>query len=77
MIKTKLANAYTKFAMARCGVMPIRDEKKEKGDHLVEVLGTVIIAVVLLILFRKQIGALFNNALNQTSNKTTNLFTDL
>lgn len=49
----------------------------ECGDHLVEVLGTIIIAVVILIFFRAQITNLFNNMIQETSNKVNNLFNNI
>ena len=39
------AKAYNYIACKQCGV------DVESGDHLVEVLGTIIIAVVILIFF--------------------------
>ena len=65
------AKAYNYIACKQCGV------DVESGDHLVEVLGTIIIAVVILIFFRKQITDLFNNMIKETSNKVNNLFNDI
>ena len=65
------AKAYNYIACKQCGV------EVESGDHLVEVLGTIIIAVVILIFFREQITALFNNMIKETSNKVNNLFNDI
>lgn len=72
-IKTALAKGYTNFAMRQCGVKPLTD-KRERGDHLVEVLGTIIVAVVLLFLFRNQLKNIFTGALNSTSDATNQLF---
>lgn len=72
-IKTALAKGYTNFAMRQCGVKPLADNK-EKGDHLVEVLGTIIVAVVLLFLFRNQLKNIFTSALNSTGTATNELF---
>lgn len=60
--------ALNYIACKQCGV------KMEAGDHLVEILGTIIIAVVILIFFREQITAMFENLMNQTNSKVTELF---
>lgn len=72
-IKTALAKGYTNFATRQCGVKPLTD-KRERGDHLVEVLGTIIVAVVLLFLFRNQLKNIFTGALSSTSDATNQLF---
>lgn len=72
-IKTALAKGYTNFAMRQCGVKPLTD-KRERGDHLVEVLGTIIVAVVLLFLFRNQLKNIFIGALSSTSDAANQLF---
>lgn len=41
--------------------------EKEDGDHLLEVLGVIIIAVVLLIFFKDKITAVFQDAINKTA----------
>lgn len=65
------AKAYNYIACKQCGV------DVESGDHLVEVLGTIIIAVVILIFFREKITDLFKNMITETSNKVNNLFNDV
>ena len=60
--------ALNYIACKQCGV------KMEAGDHLVEILGTIIIAVVILSFFREQITAMFENLMNQTNSKVTELF---
>ena len=42
---------------------------REEGDHLLEVLGTIIIAVVILIFFRSQMVDM-----NGTSNRVNEMF---
>ena len=72
----KLAEKFTNaknralnyIACKQCGV------KMEDGDHLVEILGTIIIAVVILIFFRDQITDMFDNLMSQTNTKVTELF---
>ena len=74
-IKTALTKGYTRFAMARCGVKPSAEEmKKEAGDHLIEVLGTIVVAIVLLFLFRGQLMNIFNTATSSTNSSVKNLF---
>ena len=63
--------ALNYIACKQCGV------KMEAGDHLVEILGTIIIAVVILIFFREQITDMFNNMMNQTETKVNDLFTNV
>lgn len=74
-IQEKLAYAKNKalnyIACKQCGV------KMEDGDHLVEILGTIIIAVVILIFFREQITQMFNNMMTQTNTKVDQLFTNV
>lgn len=48
--------------------------KTESGDHLIEVLGTIIIAAFLLFLFRGKISDIFSTVLNKTSENLLNLF---
>lgn len=68
-VKTALLNAKTKMMMRMVGV-----KSEEKGDHLLEVLGTIIIAVVILILFKDAIVNIFNSALGNTTTSVNNLF---
>lgn len=74
-IQEKLVYAKNKalnyIACKQCGV------KMEDGDHLVEILGTIIIAVVILIFFRQQITDMFNNMMTQTNTKVDQLFTNV
>lgn len=60
------AKTYLYLKAAGCEV--------EGGDHLIEVLGTIIIAAFLLFLFRGKIAEIFNNALNKTSTNLNNMF---
>lgn len=69
-VKNFVVRKQNQFALRMAGV------KMEDGDHLLEVLGTIIIAVVILIFFRKQIVDLFNSAMTSTNTKVNNLFTD-
>lgn len=79
--KTGVVNRVRAFAaktQAKCmmKLAKVRDEREkwEPGDHLLEVLGTIIIAVVILILFRGAIINIFTNALNRTQENVLNLF---
>lgn len=69
-VKNFVVRKQNQFALRMAGV------KMEDGDHLLEVLGTIIIAVVILIFFKKQIIDLFNSAMTSTNTKVNNLFTD-
>lgn len=77
----KLKNFATKFQndlmMKMAGVTSVSETETEKGDHLLEVLGTIIIAVVILILFKDSITSIFKNALGQTTNSVNGLFTNV
>lgn len=70
-VKNFVVRKQNQFALRMAGV------KMEDGDHLLEVLGTIIIAVVILIFFRKQIVDLFNSAMASTNTKVNNLFNDV
>ena len=48
--------------------------KLESGDHLIEVLGTIIVAVFLLFIFRNSIANIFNNATASTETKLNSMF---
>lgn len=67
-VKNALVNAQTKFMCRMAGV------PTEHGDHLLEVLGTIIIAVVILIFFRKQVIDLFNGAISNTTKSVNDMF---
>lgn len=68
-IQNKLDNAVI---AAKC-----RLAAREEGDHLLEVLGTIIIAVVILIFFRSQMVDMFQTAMNGTSTRVTDMFNDV
>lgn len=70
-LKNFAAKLQTKAMMAVAGAT-----QKEKGDHLLEVLGTIIIAVVVLILFKGAIVNIFTSALNETTTSVNNLFSN-
>ncbi len=48
---------------------------KEQGSHLVEVLGVIVIAIILLIIFRDEIIGIWNTAINSLSDGANNIFT--
>lgn len=77
----KLKSLATKFQnglmMKMAGVTTVQETETERGDHLLEVLGTIIIAVVILILFKDSITNIFKNALGQTTNSVNDLFTNV
>ena len=67
-MKNLIAKAQNYANMKLAGV------KTEEGSQLIEVLGTIIVAVVLLILFKDKIKSLFSNTLNTTDTKVNGLF---
>lgn len=69
-VKSFLMGVQNRFMMRVAGV---RNEV-ERGDHLLEVLGTIIIAVVILVMFREKLTNLFSDALNKTTNQVTEMF---
>ena len=72
-IKNFVTKAQTKVMMLGAGVKT-EEPKTEKGDHLIEVLGVIIIAVALLALFKDKITTIFSDSLNSTSNSMGTLF---
>ena len=72
-IKNFVTKAQTKVMMLGAGVKT-EEPKTEKGDHLIEVLGVIIIAVALLALFKDKITNIFNNSLNSTEKNMNTLF---
>lgn len=70
-IKNIALRVQNRFALRMAGV------KMEDGDHLLEVLGTIIIAVVILIFFRQQIIDIFTKAMNTTDNQVNKLFDNI
>lgn len=60
----KLAQLRNEANMALAGAVV----KKENGDHLLEVLGIIIIALVILVLFRNVMVPKFADAVNHTGN---------
>lgn len=70
-IKSLITSLSTRFMMNRAGVCT-----EEKGDHLLQVLGTIIIAVVILILFKGAIINIFTGALGKTTNSVSGLFSN-
>ena len=69
-MKTVINKAQISLMMKTAGV----STAKEEGSHLLEVLGTIIIAIVILVIFKGQIVNIFNNAMEQTSTQVSNLF---
>ena len=66
----KLTQLHNEAKMALAGAAV----KKENGDHLLEVLGIIIIALVILVLFRNVMVPKFNHAVTQTGNVMDNLW---
>lgn len=69
-LKNGALRAQNAVMMRMAGVK----SEREAGDHLLEVLGTIIVAVVLLFLFRDKIVEIFTNATGHTDNSLNTLF---
>lgn len=67
-VEAKMVKMYNRIAMRMVGV------KTEEGDHLVEVLGTIVIAVAILFLFQNQLRNMFNSLTERTVNEINTLF---
>lgn len=72
-----LKNFATKFQNGLMMKMAGVTTEVEKGDHLLEVLGTIIIAIVILIMFKDSITNIFKSALGETTNSVNGLFTNV
>lgn len=71
-IKKMIVGLENKYMLRMAGVDTAQEV--ERGDHLLEVLGTIIIAVVILILFKDTIVNIFKSALGKTTNSVDGLF---
>ena len=71
-IKKMIVGLENKYMFRMAGVDTAQEV--ERGDHLLEVLGTIIIAVVILILFKDTIVNIFRSALGKTTNSVDGLF---
>ena len=69
-LKNGALRAQNAVMMRMAGVK----SEREAGDHLLEVLGTIIVAVVLLFLFKEEIVKIFQNATNHTDASLNTLF---
>ena len=72
-IKTSYLKVKNDIMLRQCGIIP----EKEEGDQLLEVVGTIAVAVVILIFFRKQIIGIFTSSFGKTSTSVDNLFNDV
>ena len=72
-VKEKIQMAQTK---AYLGMLNARAALRgeEPGDHLLEGLGTIIIAIVVLVIFKDSIVNIFNNAIGETATQMDGLF---
>ena len=50
------------------------ERKMERGDQIVEVLGIIIVAVVILFLFKGKVKGIFEDIMKTVSDKLTELF---
>ena len=51
-------------------------ERKESGDHLVEILGTILIAVVVLLFFKDEILKIFEKVFDSVATSIESLFSN-
>lgn len=49
-------------------------EKKEAGSHLFEILGTILVALILLVIFRDELQTIFRDVMKKVSDAVTALF---
>ena len=76
-MKNKLMRLQTEGMMFLAGVKPtkVKNVKKEPGaTHLIEILGTVIIAVIILYIFKDALTELFQNIVDKTKEQIMALF---
>lgn len=71
-IKKMIVGLENRYMLRMAGVETTQEV--ERGDHLLQVLGTIIIAVVILILFKDTIVNIFKSALGKTTNSVDGLF---
>lgn len=72
-VKTSYLKVKNDIMLRQCGIIP----EKEEGDQLLEVVGTIAVAVVILIFFRKQIVGIFTSSFDKTSTSVNDLFNDV
>ena len=73
-MKNILTNTYYKLAFRWNCRNNEKPSKKERGDQLIEVLGLVIIALVILVLFREKIMAAATTVITEIVAKLNNVF---
>lgn len=71
-MKTLLNNAYYAIRFKLNSISA--PAKKERGDQLIEVLGLVIVALIILVIFRKQLLDWVQNIFNQMGDYINDLF---
>lgn len=70
-MKNKYILAWkNKIALTLAGI----HNSREEGSHLIEILGAIIVAILLLELFKKQFGNMFKNVLSTSNTKLQALF---
>jgi len=74
---TTIRNKAKNLALRAQSAVLTRGRSVEAGDHLLEVLGTIIIAVVILVLFRDQILSIFDSSLGKTNDAINGLFDNI
>ena len=71
-LRDKAIRLENKFVLISNGCLSER--KMERGDQIVEVLGIIIVAVVILFLFKGKVKDIFDTIMKTVSTKLTELF---
>lgn len=70
----KVADSLYLRAQIRIQDFARREREKENGDHLFEVLGTIIVAVLILFIFKDQLTAMVKKAFDVINENFNKLF---
>jgi len=73
-MKKLFNDAYYKLAFKWNNFLAPAKTQKERGDQLTEVLGLVIIALIILVLFREEIVKAANNVIKEITGKLDKVF---
>ena len=71
-LRDKAIRLQNKFVLISNGCLSER--KMERGDQIVEVLGIIIVAVVILFIFKDKVSEIFNNIMGTVFDKLKALF---
>lgn len=71
-LRDKAVRLQNKFVLMSVGCPS--EKKMERGDQIVEILGIIIVAVVILFLFRDKVKSIFETLLTTVQNNLNTLF---